>query len=108
MFNSNFQYWFGVIMVLVLFFNGCSQDSYELFHPVYLKHDNLYVSDDFPPEDFYHNLYCVLRFYNVPFTKETNGLIRVPKSVLNNRELMWNYTTKAQDPVWLKVHCGKM
>ena len=47
----------------------------------------------------------VLRYYGVPYQRTEYGL-RVDRSVAADTDLVWNFTTKAQDPDWLAEHPG--
>jgi hypothetical protein len=45
----------------------------------------------------------VLKYYNIDFYKK-NGDIYVKRKVANDRNLILNFTTKAQDNEWLRAH----
>ena len=66
---------------------------------------NKYVrARDLENSDFYGRLGEVLRFYHVWFKVDERNEVRVSLKVILDKELSWNYTTKAQDTVWLKDH----
>jgi hypothetical protein len=48
----------------------------------------------------------VLRYYGVPYQRTEHGL-RVDGSVAADTDLVWNFTTKAEDPEWLAGHPGQ-
>ncbi|PTL78085.1 hypothetical protein DAT35_41460 [Vitiosangium sp. GDMCC 1.1324] len=50
------------------------------------------------------NVIHVLRYYQVNFREEANGAILIPRSLANDLDTLWNYTTKAQDEEWLREH----
>jgi hypothetical protein len=76
---------------------------YVPFRPVFALGDELVVSDEPPSPDFARNLQRVLSFYGVPWTTR-DGDVLVPASVWRDRDTCWNYTSKANDEVWLRTH----
>lgn len=82
---------------------ACNDMTVE-FRPVVRSGDRLVVSDAPMEPAFKTNLQQVLRFYNEAFTISEDGAILVPRSKWDDRDLMWNYTTKANDPAWLAEH----
>ena len=83
---------------------GCGNEGYERFKPVYRSGDRLVVSDLPLSPELRENIKRVLAFYDVPFKEGQNGELLIPKQDCEDLEMMWNYTTKANDPAWLKAH----
>jgi hypothetical protein len=74
---------------------------YVPFRVVYLVGEELTVSEEPLPPVMMSNIRVVLTYYQVPFREDSQGNVLIPLGVWQDRELMWNYTTKANDPEWL-------
>lgn len=83
---------------------ACNNEEYERFRPVYRVGDNLVVSDLPLTPELRRNVKIVLQFYDVPFKEDQSGELLIPTQDWQDQELMWNYTTKANDPAWLQAH----
>jgi hypothetical protein len=46
----------------------------------------------------------VLQFYDVPFKEDQNADLLIQTQDWQDQELMWNYTTKANDAAWLQIY----
>lgn len=79
-------------------------NTYVPYKPVYQIGDQLVVSEEPLSAEFRENIKMVLRFYDVPFKEGKNEVILIPKKIWKDRDTMWNYTTKANDPDWLDTH----
>lgn len=90
-----------LIFFVLLFFNGCVTDNYVLFSPVYKESDMLVASDEQLTVEYKENVKFVLDYYEVPYRENNNGEILIPEKIWNDQDLIWNYTTKANDPSWL-------
>jgi hypothetical protein len=77
--------------------------GYVAFRPVYARGDELVVAEEPPSAEFTRNLERVLTFYGVPW-RTRDGEVLVPASVWADRDTCWNYTSKANDEVWLRSH----
>ena len=75
---------------------------YVEFHAVHLGADEFVISTEKQTPKFYDNLKKVLNHYEEDF-KEENGMVYIRYKLYKDEELVWNYTTKANDPVWLST-----
>jgi hypothetical protein len=76
----------------------------NLLRPVYRQGDRL-VPDEAPvSRDLRDRMKTVLAFYDVPFREDDAGGLWVPARTAHDLDLMWNYTSKANDPEWLTRH----
>ena len=53
---------------------------------------------------FYQNLEIVLDYNNVNYKIDKRGKVLVNQSLSEDKELLFNYTKKALDSLWLKSH----
>ena len=76
--------------------------QYEQFYPVVynVTYDEILIDDVNKYPKFYENLEKVLTYYKEDYKKKS-GVIYVRKSLYKNLSLCWNYTSKANDKVWL-------
>jgi hypothetical protein len=72
--------------------------------PLFYGGDKIYEYKPALTEKHKQNVKLVLGFYGESY-KEINGTLYVDKLI--EREMLWNYTTKAEDTVWLKEHIEK-
>lgn len=63
-----------------------------------------FIRDKNTPEDFYKNLAQVLCYYGVLYEEKEGKIYISTKRYYEEEELMWNYTTKAEDEKWLEAH----
>lgn len=90
------------ILVAVLFIGiGTSCTSYREYQPQAKVGDDVVVNMQLMTDEHKENLSQVLDFYQVDW-KEENGKILINSDV--DSELLWNYTTKANDAEWLRSH----
>jgi hypothetical protein len=98
---------FATTFLLVILFNiiGCMKAQYVNFHPVKLEEDSFVVDKSKGMSDqFKQNIQQVFIYYDVDYRVSKKGNIEVPEEQWEDKELMWNYTTKANDQEWLKGH----
>lgn len=100
------MYRLSVMLIIGLFVMACGNEGYERFKPVYRSGDRLMVSELPLSPELRENIKRVLAFYAVPFKENQNGELLISRKDWEDLEMMWNYTTKANDPVWLKAHQG--
>jgi hypothetical protein len=74
------------------------------FRPVYREGDRLVPSEGSLCEDLRDRIKRVLAFYEVPFRQDPEGELWIDSNAARDPDLMWNYTTKANDPEWLGHH----
>jgi hypothetical protein len=90
-------------ILLMLFIVGCNiQQQYVAFYPVYVVDEKYEISSEPMTDELKNNVILVLNYYKVPFTEDKNGNILIPSRVWKDTDTMWNYTTKANDEVWLQ------
>ena len=73
-----------------------------LLMPVRLEDDG-FRRDPAAEQGLRDRLEQVLRHYGVPYQRTDQGL-RVDASVATDADLVWNFTTKAEDAEWLATH----
>lgn len=87
-------------LLLLLTISSCT--LYQKYEPrVTRPSGGYYVDPDVMTEEHKQNIILVMKYYRVRW-KEKNGDIYMEKRV--KEEIMWNFTTKANDPEWLKAH----
>jgi hypothetical protein len=82
----------------------CDNTEYTPFRPVYRNGDRLIVQELPLTPELRERVKTVLQFYDVPFKEDQNGDLLIPAQDWQDQELMWNYTTKANDAAWLQTH----
>jgi hypothetical protein len=73
------------------------------FRAVHLTEGELKTIEDADP-GFSDRLRHVLDFYAVPWRAGDDDELLVPSEVAKDLDTAWNYTTKANDPDWLREH----
>lgn len=83
--------------------------TFQEFKPVILDNDKLIHTEIADmPIDFRTNIIQVLNYYGVEYHMEINtNKLMIKRKLFENKELLWNYTTKANDSLWLKNHLEK-
>jgi hypothetical protein len=74
---------------------------YTEYFPTYPSGRSFIQCPDSLTEQHQANIEKVFLYYNVSFKKEKNRIFY--KGTIEE-ELLWNYTTKANDTIWLKTH----
>ncbi len=93
-----------VIVVTVIFILfACMKKDYVEFVPVYLESDKLIQKIELLDEELKSNVEMVLLYYEEKYKIE-DGKLYITKQLADNKELIWNYTNKAKDSIWLKKH----
>ncbi len=87
-----------ISLVLLTLTVACTTNQYVPYRPVIRSQEELVVSDAAVNPEHRENIKRVFDFYSVSY-REENGH---PANVWQDRELMWNYTTKANDAEWLR------
>lgn len=92
-----------IISFFLLSISSCDMKYIE-FKPVILREDKLIIEDSIgTTESFQKNIILVLDYYKVSYKIDSNTKkILIPDNI--NDELIWNYTTKACDSIWLSSH----
>ncbi|MFB3387935.1 hypothetical protein [Flavobacterium sp. LAR06] len=78
-----------------------SNYKYVEYIPIVFQQDELIDARDLLSKTHVQNVIHVLKFYNEEF-KVQNGKLLVSSKI--DRKTLWNYTTKANDSVWLAEH----
>lgn len=78
------------------------RDKFEQFYPIIwsVEYDELVIDDINISDKFYTNLEKVLTHYKEDY-EIRDGIIYVKKTLYKDKDLCWNYTSKANDKVWL-------
>lgn len=73
------------------------------FYPVYEnEQDEYYIKKEYS-DTFQQNLLQVLTYYGVSH-QVSDGQVLIDQEEYENKELMRNYTKKAEDTAWLQNH----
>ncbi len=93
---------FVVLIFIVSSYFIIQRSQYEQFYPVVynVAHDEIVIDDVNKYPQFYENLEKVLRYYKEDYKKD-DGVIYVKKTLYKDLTLCWNYTSKANDKIWL-------
>jgi hypothetical protein len=78
-----------------------SNYKYVEYIPIVFQQDELIDARDLLSKTHIKNVIHVLKFHNEKW-KVHNGKLLVSRNI--DREILWNYTTKANDSVWLAEH----
>ncbi len=96
-------------LLFVVLFIGISyyllkKDSYVRFYPIVWKqeYDGLVIDDVNTYDRFQENLKKVLEYYHEDY-EIREGVIYVKNTLYKDMDLCWNYTSKANDKVWLNT-----
>lgn len=86
----------------------CKPNFQEL-KPVILDNEKLIHTEIVDmPIDFNKNIIQVLNYYGEEYHMEINtNKLMIKRKLFENKELLWNYTNKANDSLWLKNHLEK-
>lgn len=80
------------------------RNFYTPFYPVGYKGGEYIINNTEPlSESFNHNITQVLKYYDEDY-KICHGIVHVKNSLHKDDALMYNYTHKAQDSVWMVKH----
>lgn len=78
-----------------------SENQFREYIPIVFQQDQLMEVPDMLSETHRKNVIHVLKFYGEKWKLEDNKLM-ISNDI--EREISWNYTTKANDSVWLAEH----
>lgn len=94
---------------LTIGLSACNQDQYVEYRPHYLSKNSAHKSFGEPTLDSaeYKNTIQVLEYYGEDFKTKDENVILISKALSKDWELVWNYTTKANDEDWLATHSKK-
>src|SRR5690348_8402580 len=77
------------------------RNSYCEFKPLLFENDK-FVSIEVDNQ-FYSNLQKVLKYNNIDFKVNTNGMIMVRRKICQDDELVWNFTLRTLDSTFLNM-----
>ncbi len=92
------------LLFALLLFTCMKNDDFVKYNPVYLVGDDLVERTDSLDAELTTNMQVVLQYYNEKYILNENGELLITKGLQKDTELIWNYTTKANDPEWLEEH----
>lgn len=75
-------------------------NKFVQFQPLEFNSHEYIISNEEVSIEFYNELKKVLKYYKEDFKNE-NDIVYVRNKLFRNRELMFNYTKKANDSTWL-------
>jgi len=74
------------------------------FQPLKLQtgHQNRLVpAPELVTSSYLERVKIVLEFYGEEYQTNATGLLLIPRKISRDKELLWNYSTKAQDPAFI-------
>ena len=89
-----------IIVVSLCFLFSCN--NYTEFKPVISNSENFYSTDSLKKTD-YINILQVFDYYSIDY-KIVNSKILINKKEYTDKELMYNFTVKMRDTLWLSTH----
>lgn len=97
--------WFRIVStIVVLSLGACMDSGYVPFRVVYRVDDQYYASPQPLSGELRNNVKAVLDLYDVSYRQTNDGQILIPAALASDMELMFNYSTKAQDKDWISEH----
>jgi len=97
-----------VLLVAILTMLSCRENNdrsdYVEYVPQIFNDDNLAKAPKMMTEKHRGNVILVLKYYGEKWKLE-NGKLLVSKKI--EPEVLWNYTSKANDSIWLVSHKTK-
>ncbi|MDH6307140.1 hypothetical protein M2451_002374 [Dysgonomonas sp. PFB1-18] len=98
-----------IILLLLSCGNRGRTKEYLVFKPIVAGDDHprspSFIQEDSIPQSEFENFKYVLKNYKADYFVE-DGKIYIDSKEYSEKELMWNYTLKARDSVWLKENRG--
>jgi len=77
------------------------ENNYKEYIPIVFQQDHLMDVPELLTQEHVKNVIHVLKYYDEKWKIE-NGKLFVSNEI--DREILWNYTTKANDSIWLSEH----
>lgn len=91
-----------IIIMFSIILASCN--SYVKFKPILFNGENFQIDNEHISNDYNQRIIKVFKYYKVNFRVDGDSTIWINKKVMKNKELIWNYTTKANDLEWLRNH----
>lgn len=80
------------------------QGVYIAFRPVTFDGDSFEYGKKWTDILRRENLKFVLNYHSVKFKIDSGGDILIQRKVYSDKEVLWNYTSKALDTTWINQH----
>ena len=90
------------ILLLVILTHSCMESNQVEFSPIFRIDETLVEKE--PSDGFYSRLEQVLTYYDEEYSTNEKGIVLINEKLKNDKDLCWNYTTKANDSNWLSNH----
>jgi hypothetical protein len=93
-----------LLIIGIFFLFSCKKSEEDIFKeyiPLTFNGDKIVESRGLISDKHNQNIIHVFKFYDITWKKENNK-IYVLKNL--NEELLWNFTSKVNDSIWLKHH----
>ena len=88
-----------ILLFLILTFCNCTH--YSNYVPLEFDGENFIENKKLISEKHKENFIKVLKYYDENWKFEDGNLL-IDSNI--DEELLWNYTSKANDTIWLKTH----
>jgi hypothetical protein len=79
-------------------------EEFVPYRAIEVRDQRFIVAGSRPSPETREKVKQVLDFYDVSYTQTDDGELLIPKSLAEDKDTLWNYTTKAGDPEWLTSH----
>ena len=91
-----------IISLFAILTQSCTESNRVEFKPIFQVDEKLVEQE--PTNNFYPHLEQVLKYYSIEHSINEKGIILVDEELSKDKDLCWNYTTKANDSIWLMEH----
>jgi hypothetical protein len=85
---------------------ACNEKEFVEYKPHYLNHnsDQKYYGEAELDSVEFASFQQVLNVYGEEYKTKNGNVILITSELANNWDLLWNYTSKANDSEWLRTH----
>lgn len=93
-----------IYLLLIVFVVACGEsENFRKYEPLVVNDKQQLISDTSQLNSAHlDNLEHVLRYYGIKFIRVSDNELLINDNV--DKDTQWNYTTKANDPKWIKEH----
>ena len=94
------------VIAFFIVFMSCAKHRYVEYKPHYVTSNGntkYYKASGLDSTEFANTIH-VLEFYGMKYKTENGNVILITRQVAKDWNLVWNFTTKANDKDWLKSH----
>lgn len=89
----------------MLILTACINYKFVEYKPHYRDESgNRYNGDIELDSNEYENTIHVLKYYGEKYKTRDGNIVLISKDLADNWELLWNYTSKANNKKWLEAH----